>query len=76
MTIILTAQNVFDSYLQELDKQIRETVKTKEQALIMAEALMIKVKELFISKGFSEDVALLFMEHALQELDNTKPTIH
>jgi len=76
MTIILTAQNVFDSYLRELDKQIKETVKTKEQSLIMAEALLVKVKELFVAKGFSEDVALLFMEHTLQELDDTKPTIH
>ena len=76
MTIVLTNQNIFDSYLQELDKQIKGTVKNKEQVLIMAEALMVKVKELFMSKEFSEDVALLFMEHTLQELDDTKPTIH
>ena len=76
MKIFLTPQNIFDSYLKELDVQIKETVKSPEQALIMAEALLVKTKELFCSKGFSDDDALLFMEHTLQELDNTKPTIH
>ena len=47
-----------------------------ECALIMAEALVVKVKELFAGKGYPEDQALLFVEHALQELDENKPTIH
>ena len=75
--MIVTAQQVFDSYLRELDKQLKATVKAPEQALIMAEAMMVKVKELFMANKFVEDHSLLFMEHALQELDeNTKPTIH
>ena len=74
--IIVSAQQVFDSYLREIDKQLKETVRSKEQAIIMAEALMVKVKELFLRSDFGEDHALLFMEHALQELDENKPTIH
>jgi|TARA_R110000796_G_scaffold228854_1_gene346074 hypothetical protein len=76
MNIVLTPQNIFDSYLKELDKKIKETVHSPEQALIMVEVLMVKVKELFTQKGYTEDDALLFMEHTLQELDETKPTIH
>tara|TARA_R100001369_G_C3247722_1_gene155456 strand:- start:84 stop:317 length:234 start_codon:yes stop_codon:yes gene_type:complete len=76
MTIVLLTQELFDSYLRQLDKHIKEKVKTPEQALIMAEALMVKIKELFCLKGYTEDHALLFIEHALQELDETKPTIH
>ena len=45
-------------------------------ALIMAEVLMVKVKQLFEGKGYSEDQTLLFIQHALQELDEDKPTIH
>ena len=63
--IVVTAQQVFDSYLREIDKQLKETVRSKEQAIIMAEALMVKVKELFLRSDFGEDHALLFMEHAL-----------
>ena len=74
--IVVTAQQVFDSYLREIDKQLKETVRSKEQAIIMAEALMVKVKELFLRSDFGVDHALLFMEHALQELDENKPTIH
>ena len=74
--IIVTAQTIFDAYLKHLDQFIKESVQNKEQSLIMAEALMLKTKELFISQGFGEDQALLFVEHALQELNNNKPTIH
>ena len=74
--IIVSAQQVFDSYLKEIDKQIKETVKSKEQAIIMAEALIVKVKELFVMNEFGEDHALLFLEHALQELDEIKPSVH
>ena len=74
--IVVSAQHVFDSYLKEMDKQIKETVKSKEQAIIMAEAMMVKVKELFVMNEFGEDHALLFLEHALQELDEIKPTVH
>ena len=42
----------------------------------MAEALIVKVKELFLSQNYAENVALLFVEHALQELNEDKPTIH
>ena len=79
-------QEVFDSYLELLDHFIKDLIakkvvisgknKTEVLSLIMAEALMVKVKDIFISTKFLEDQALLFMEHALQELDNTKPTIH
>ena len=37
---------------------------------------ILKVKELFDGKGYSEDQTLLFIQHALQELDEDKPTIH
>ena len=82
----MVEQGVFDSYLELLDHFIKDLIAKKvviagkDQAevlsLIMAEALMVKVKDIFISTKFLEDQALLFMEHALQELDNTKPTIH
>ena len=42
----------------------------------MAEALIVKIKQLFIGKGYVEEDALLFIEHALQELNDDKPTIH
>ena len=38
--------------------------------------LDIKIKQLFIGKGYAEEDALLFIEHALQELNDDKPTIH
>jgi|TARA_R110002020_G_scaffold374737_1_gene586028 hypothetical protein len=74
--IVVTAQQVFEAYLKEIDKAIKDTVKTHEQSLIMAEALLVKVKEIFYGHGKTEEEALLFIEHALQELNDTKPTIH
>tara|TARA_R100001129_G_scaffold81077_1_gene55154 strand:- start:862 stop:1086 length:225 start_codon:yes stop_codon:yes gene_type:complete len=74
--MILTAQELFDNYLRQIDKLIQDNVQSKEQSLIMAEALIVKVKELFLSQNYAENVALLFVEHALQELNEDKPTIH
>tara|TARA_R100000458_G_scaffold57937_1_gene65003 strand:- start:650 stop:874 length:225 start_codon:yes stop_codon:yes gene_type:complete len=74
--MIISAQQLFDNYLREVDHLIKSQVITKDQSLIMAEALMVKVKELFLSQGHPENVALLFIEHALQELNEDKPTIH
>ncbi len=37
---------------------------------------MGKVKELFEGKGYKEEDALLVIQHAIQELDENKPTIH
>ena len=73
---LVTPQQIFDSYINLLDKFIKDTVNSNHLALIMAEVLMVKVKELFDGKGYSEDQTLLFIQHALQELDEDKPTIH
>jgi len=73
---LLTPQEIFDSYIKLLDKFVEETVKNDHLALIMAEVLMVKVKELFQGKGYDEDHTLLFIQHALQELEDNKPTIH
>ena len=73
---LFTSQQVFDSYLKELDNFIKHSINNHQCALIMAEALMVKVKELFAGKGYDEDQTLLFVQHALQELDENKPTIH
>ena len=73
---LLTPQEVFDSYINLLDKFVKDTVKSDHLALIMAEVLMVKVKELFQGKGYGEDHTLLFIQHALQELEDNKPTIH
>tara|TARA_R100000908_G_C3720171_1_gene123251 strand:- start:28 stop:264 length:237 start_codon:yes stop_codon:yes gene_type:complete len=73
---IISAQELFDIYLKSIDEYINKNINSPECALIMAEALIVKVKELFVRKGYPEDQALLFVEHALQELDENKPTIH
>ena len=73
---IISAQQLFDIYLKSLDEYISKNVNSQECALIMAEAFIVKVKELYAGKGYPEDQALLFVEHALQELDENKPTIH
>ena len=72
----ITTQDIFDAYLKELDNFIRNNIKNRQCALIMTEALMVKVKELFQGQGYDEDQTLLFVQHALQELDENKPTIH
>jgi hypothetical protein len=74
--MIVTAQQMFDAYIRELDKIVHGTVKNPEQAIIMAEVLMVKVKQLFQGAGYHEEDALLFIQHALQELEENKPTIH
>ena len=73
---LITPQQIFDSYIDLLDKFIKDTVTSDHLALIMAEVLMVKVKEIFQGNGYSEDQTLLFIQHALQELDEDKPTIH
>ena len=73
---LVTSQQIFDSYIDLLDKFIKDTVNSNHLALIMAEVLMVKVKELFEGKGYNEEQTLLFIQHALQELDEDKPTIH
>ena len=73
---LVSAQQIFDSYIQMLDKFIKDSVNSESLALIMAEVLMVKVKELFIGRGYKEEDALLFIQHAIQELEDNKPTIH
>ena len=51
-------------------------VHNKEQSIILAEAMMVTVKELLEAQGFAVDHSLLFIQHALQELEENKPTIH
>ena len=69
-------QEVFDIFLKEADDFCKLHVKSKTSALVMAEVFIVKVKDLFHGKGYSEEDALLFIQHALQELNDTKPTIH
>lgn len=69
-------QEVFDIFLKEADDFCKLHVKSKTSALVMAEVFIVKVKDLFHGKGYSEDDALLFIQHALQELNDTKPTKH
>ena len=69
-------QDVFDIFLKEADDFCKLHVKSKTSALVMAEVFIVKVKDLFHGKGSSEDDALLFIQHALQELNDTKPTKH
>jgi phosphoheptose isomerase len=76
MSSIFNAQKIFDDYISKLDNFTRENVKSSTDALIMAEVLMVKVKELFMGKGYTEVDALLFVQHAIQELEDNKPTIH
>ena len=69
-------QDVFDIFLKEADDFCKLHVKSKTAALVMAEVFIVKVKDLFHGKGYSEEDALLFIQHALQELNDTKPTKH
>ena len=69
-------QEVFDIFLKEADNFCKLHVKNKTTALVMAEVFIIKVKDLFHGKGYSEEDSLLFIKHALQELNDIKPTIH
>ena len=69
-------QDVFDIFLKEADNFCKLHVKSKTAALVMAEVYIVKVKDLFHGKGYSEEDALLFIQHALPELNDTKPTIH
>jgi hypothetical protein len=73
---LVSPQQIFDSYIKMLDKFIKDSVNSDSLALIMAEVLMVKVKELFEGKGYKEEDALLFIQHAIQELEENKPTIH
>jgi hypothetical protein len=73
---LVSPQQIFDSYIKMLDKFIKDSVNSDSLALIMAEVLMVKVKELFEGKGYKEEDALLFIQHAIQELEDNKPTIH
>tara|TARA_R110002124_G_scaffold79958_1_gene212049 strand:+ start:650 stop:892 length:243 start_codon:yes stop_codon:yes gene_type:complete len=73
---LIIPQQVFDIFLDHIDKFVSFHVKNEGAALIMAEALIVKIKQLFIGKGYVEEDALLFIEHALQELNDDKPTIH
>ena len=73
---LVSPQQIFDSYIKMLDKFIKDSVNSESLALIMAEVSMVKVKELFDGKGYKEDDALLFIQHAIQELEENKPTIH
>lgn len=73
---LLIPQQVFDMFVDQIDKFVSFHVKNEGAALIMAEALIVKIKQLFIGKGYAEEDALLFIEHALQELNDDKPTIH
>ncbi len=73
---LVSPQKIFDSYIKMLDKFIKDSVNSDSLALIMAEVLMVKVKELFEGKGYKEEDALLFIQHAIQELEDNKPTIH
>tara|TARA_B100000900_G_C20244274_1_gene579260 strand:+ start:479 stop:637 length:159 start_codon:yes stop_codon:yes gene_type:complete len=49
---LVTPQQIFDSYIDLLDKFIKDSVNSDSLALIMAEVLMLKVKELFEGKGY------------------------
>ena len=69
-------QKIFDEFLEHVDKFVTFHVKNESSALIMAEAFIVKIKQLFMGKGYTEDDALLFIQHALQELNDDKPTIH
>ena len=71
-----TPQEIFDNYLKELHKVVKTVVHNKEQSIILAEAMMVTVKELLEAQGFAVDHSLLFIEHALQELEENNPTIH
>ena len=73
---LVSPQQIFDSYIKMLDKFIKDSVNSDSLALIMSEVLMVKVKELFEGKGYKEEDALLFIQHAIQELEENKPTIH
>tara|TARA_B100001063_G_C16302162_1_gene328867 strand:+ start:254 stop:496 length:243 start_codon:yes stop_codon:yes gene_type:complete len=73
---LVIPQQVFDIFLDHVDKFVSFHVKNESSALIMAEALIVKIKQLFMGKGYTEEDALLFIEHALQELNDDKPTIH
>ncbi len=72
----ITTQDIFDAYLRELDNFIIKNINNRKCAVIMSEALIVKVKELFQGQGYDEDQTLLCVQHALQELDEHKPTIH
>jgi hypothetical protein len=74
--MIFNAQKIFDALISKMDKFANDNVKSETDALIMAEVLMVKVKELFEGKGYKEEDALLFIQHAIQELEENKPTIH
>jgi len=74
--MVFKAQKIFDDLISKMDKFANDNVKSETDALIMAEVLIVKVKELFEGKGYKEHDALLFVQHAIQELEDNKPTIH
>ena len=49
--MIFNAQKIFDELISKMDKFANDNVKSETDALIMAEVLMVKLKELFEGKG-------------------------
>jgi len=67
-----TPQQAFESYLKVLEKCIGESVRTPPQAIIFAEALIVKANEIIIKHHETvhgiEDVLIQFHEKP--------PTLH
>ena len=66
------AQQAFESYLKVLDKCIGESVVSTPQALIFAEALIVKANEILVKNH--ETVQKV--EEVLVQFNEKPPTLH
>ena len=67
-----TPQQAFESYLKVLDKCIGESVVSAPQALIFAEALIVKANEILVKNH--ETVQKV--EEVLIQFNEKPPTLH
>ena len=67
-----TPQQAFESYLKVLDKCIGESVVSAPQALIFAEALIVKANEILV-KNYE---TVQKVEEVLVQFNEKPPTLH
>ena len=66
------AQQAFESYLKVLDKCIGESVVSTPQALIFAEALIVKANEILVKHNDTVQK----VEEVLIQFNEKPPTLH
>jgi len=66
------AQQVFENYLEVIDKFVGASVTTSPQALIFAEALIVKANEILVKHNDTVQK----VEEVLIQFNEKPPTLH